>query len=87
MPYFSNETKNIYSNHCYPKEIIRHVVRLYHRFTVSFRDIEDTLAYCRIQVSYESIRQWCLKFEKLYARKLKKKLIVPFCAVPNSVSV
>ena len=65
--------KNSYSGHRYPKEIIRHVVWLYHRFTLSFRDIEDILAYRGIQVSYESIRQWCLKFGKLYARKLRNK--------------
>ena len=60
--------KNIYSGHRYPKEIISHVVWLYHRFTLSFRDIEDILAYRGIQVSYESIRQWCLKFGELYAK-------------------
>jgi len=65
--------KNSYSGHRYPKEIISHVVWLYHRFTLSFRDIEDILAYRGIQVSYETIRQWCLKFGKLYARKLRNK--------------
>ena len=65
--------KNIYSGHRYPKEIISHVVWLYHRFTLSFRDIEDILAYRGIQVSYESIRQWCLKFGELYAKKLRNK--------------
>ncbi len=65
--------KSIYSGHRYPKEIISHVVWLYHRFTLSYRDIEDILAYRGIEVSYESIRQWCLKFGKLYAKKLRKK--------------
>jgi len=64
---------NIYSGYRYPKEIISHVVWLYHRFTLSFRDIEDILSYRGIQVSYETIRQWCLKFGKIYARKLRKK--------------
>lgn len=49
------------------------MVWLYHRFTLSFRDIEDILAYRGIKVTYESIRQWCLKFGKVYARKLRKK--------------
>ncbi len=65
--------KNIFSGHRYPKEIISHVVWLYHHFTLSFREIEDFLAYRGIQVSYESIRQCCLKFGKLFARKLRKK--------------
>ena len=65
--------KTIYSDHRYPKEIISHVVWLYHRFTLSFRDIEDILAYRGIPVSYESIRQWCIKFGKAYARKLRNR--------------
>ena len=65
--------KNIYSGHRYPKEVISHVVWLYYRFTLSFRDIEEILAYRGIQVSYESIRQWCLKFGKLYSRRLINK--------------
>jgi len=39
------QQKTIYSGHRYPKEIISHVVWLYHRFTLSLRDIEDILAY------------------------------------------
>ena len=65
--------KNIYSGYRYPKEIISHVVWLYHRFTLSFRDIEELLAYRGIEVSYESIRQWCLKFGQTYAKKLRKR--------------
>lgn len=67
------KSKSIYSRHRYPKEIISHIVWLYHWFTLSFRDIEDIFAYRGIQVSYELIRHWCLKFGKLYARKLKNK--------------
>jgi len=65
--------KTIYSRHRYPKEIISHVVWLYHRFTLSFQDIEELLAYRGIEVSYESIRQWCLKFGKTYVKKLRNK--------------
>jgi hypothetical protein len=36
-------------------------VWLYHRFSLSFRDVEDLLAERGITVSYEAIRQWCLK--------------------------
>lgn len=49
------------------------MVGLYHRFTLSFRDIEDILVYRGIEVSYESIWQWCLKFGQHYARKLRQK--------------
>ncbi|NOQ80434.1 MAG: IS6 family transposase [Gammaproteobacteria bacterium] len=64
---------NLYSGHRYPKDIISHVVWLYHRFTLSYRDIEDILAYRGIQVTYESICQWCLKFGKTYAKKLRNQ--------------
>ena len=35
---------NPYHGYRYPAEIINHTVWLYHRFTMSFRDIEDLLA-------------------------------------------
>ena len=40
-----------------PREIIARAVWLYHRFTLSFRDVEDLLAERGIVVSYETIRQ------------------------------
>ena len=46
---------------------------LYHRFGLSFRDVEDLLAERGITVSYEAIRQWCLKFGAKYARTLKRR--------------
>jgi len=48
-------------------------VWLYHRFTLSFRDIEDLLAERGIIVSYEAIRLWCRKFGPAYARSIKKR--------------
>ena len=56
-----------------PAEIISHTVWLYHRFTLSFRDIEDILGERVIIVSYETVRQWCLKFGLDYAKKLRKR--------------
>ncbi len=50
---------NPYHGYRYPAEIISHTVWLYHRFTLSFRDIEDLLAERGIVVTYETIRQWC----------------------------
>ena len=55
------------------RTIISHAVWLYHRFCLSFRDVEDLLAERGITVSYESIRQWCNTFGPEYARKLKKR--------------
>ncbi len=57
----------------YPPEIIGYAVWLYHRFTLSFRDIEDLLAERGVTVSYEAIRLWCIRFGPSYARQLRKK--------------
>ncbi len=42
------------------------------RFSLSFRDVEDLLAERGVIVSYESIRQWCLKFGRVFARSLRR---------------
>ena len=55
------------------REIISYAVWAYHRFCLSFRDVEDLLAERGIIVSYETIRQWCQKFGPDYARKLKRR--------------
>ena len=52
---------NTYKGYRYPQEIISHAVWLHHRFTSSFRVIEELLACRGIVVTYETIRQWCLK--------------------------
>jgi putative transposase len=62
-----------YKGHRFPPEVISYSVWLYHRFTLSFRDVEDLLAERGVIVSYESIRYWCRKFGPAYARKLRKK--------------
>ena len=46
---------------------------LYFRFTLSFRDVEDLLAERGIDVSYETIRCWTIKFGPQIARRLKKR--------------
>ena len=57
-----------YKRHRFPAEIIQHAVWLYCRFTLSFRDVEDFLAERGLDVSYESVRCWVLKFGAAYAR-------------------
>ena len=63
----------MYKRHRFPPEIIQYAVWLYHRFSLSHRDIEDLLAERGITVSYESIRLWWKKFGLKYVRRLKKK--------------
>ena len=62
-----------YRGYRFPPEIISHAVWLYHRFCLSYRDVEDLLAQRGITVSYEAIRLWCLKFGPEYARALKRR--------------
>ena len=59
-----------YCGYRFPPEIISHAVWLYHRFGLSFRDVEDLLAEGGVSVTYESIRQWCLTFGLDYARRI-----------------
>ena len=42
-----------YHGYRFPPEIISHAVWLYHRFCVSFRNVEELLAQRGITVSYE----------------------------------
>src|ERR1700756_2292280 len=62
-----------YKGFRFPPEIISHAVWLYFRFSLSFRDVEELLAQRRIEVSYETIRQWCLKFGQTFANELRRR--------------
>jgi putative transposase len=57
----------------FPPVIISHAVWLYHRFSLSHRDVEELLAERGIQVSYEAIRLWCRKFGPLLASELRRR--------------
>ena len=63
----------LYCGFRYPAEIIGHVVWLYFRFALSFRDIEELMASRGIIVTYETIRQWRLKFGQGYANELRRR--------------
>jgi len=66
-----------FKRHRFPPDIIRHAVWLYFRFTLSLRDVEEMLAQRGIEVSYETIRCWTIKFGPLIARNLKRKRPAP----------
>ena len=63
-----------YRGYRFQREVIARAVWLYHRFTLSFRDVEDLLAERGVTVSYETIRQWCGRFGPDYAHKIKKRM-------------
>ena len=62
-----------FARHQFPPDIIRHAVWLYLRFTLSLRDVEDLLAERGLDVSYETVRRWVLKFGPLFARELRRR--------------
>ena len=57
----------------FPAEIIGHCVWLYHRFPLSFREVEEMVLERGVVVSYETIRQWCSKFGQTYANELRRR--------------
>ena len=57
-----------YRRHRFPPVIIQHAVWLYLRFTLSYRDVEELLAGRGLDISYETVRCWVLKFGPLIAR-------------------
>ena len=67
-----NDQITVYKGHRFPKAVISHAVWLYHRFSLSYREVEELLAVRGVGVSYETIRKWCLKFPSTYAKKLRK---------------
>jgi putative transposase len=60
-----------YSGYRFPAVIISHCTWLYFRFALSYRDVEEMMAERGVTVSYESIREWCLKFGGGYTRRIR----------------
>ena len=44
-----------YRGHRFPPDVISYAVWLYHRFCLSFRDVEDLLAERGIETSYDVV--------------------------------
>src|SRR6202162_1439589 len=61
-----------YRRHRFPPPIIQHAIWLYLRFTLSYPDVEELLAERGIDVSYETVRRWVLKFGPGFARRLRR---------------
>ena len=64
-------SSNCYKNHRFAVGIISHVVWLYFRFCLSYRDVEELLFARGVTVTYEAIRQWCRKLGQSYANQLR----------------
>ena len=68
-----SRSSSLYRRHRFPGEIISYCVWLYYRFSLSYRDIEELMAQRGVRVSYETIRQWCLKFGQTIAAELRRR--------------
>jgi putative transposase len=64
---------SIYAGYRHPAEIISYVVWLYFRFPLSLRMVEEMLAARGISVTYETIRQWGLKFGRAFANRIRQR--------------
>jgi putative transposase len=62
-----------YRRHRFPPEVIQHAIWLYFRFTLSYRDVEELLAERGLEISYETVRRWVLKFGPMIARRLRQR--------------
>ncbi|KPC64322.1 transposase [Streptomyces chattanoogensis] len=57
----------------YSEEIIAHAVRLFFRFPLSFREVEELFFERGITVTYETVRQWCAKCGQTYPNGLYRR--------------
>lgn len=63
----------LYAGYRYPAELIGYAVWLYFRFPLSLRMVEEMLAARGISVTYETIRQWGLKFGREFANHIRRR--------------
>ena len=61
-----------YHRYRYSSVVIQHAIWLYFRFALSYRDVEDMFAERGIDVSYETVRRWAVKFGAIIACKLRR---------------
>jgi putative transposase len=70
-------TRISYKRHRFPPTVIQYAVWLYFRFTLSFRDVEEMLAQRGIDVRYETVRAWTVKFGPRIAANLRRRKMPP----------
>lgn len=66
-----------FKRHRFPSSVILQAVRLYFRFTLSIRDVEELMAERGVEVSREAIRCWVNKFGPLIASNLRRGRSAP----------
>ena len=66
----------------FPPQLIQHAIWLYLRFTLNYRGVEELLADRGLDISYEIVRRWVLKFGRLAS-----SLVVEFSGGPRGVGL
>ena len=66
-----------YAGYRFPPVVICYAVWLYFRFPLSLRMVEEMLAARSIEVTYETVRRWALKFGAAFARRIRSN--APAC--------
>ncbi|MFM0150264.1 IS6 family transposase [Paraburkholderia sp. RL18-085-BIA-A] len=60
-----------YSGYRFPADVISYAVWLYYRFPLSLRMVEELLAARGIELTYETVRRWSVKFGLGIARRIR----------------
>jgi len=66
-------------------EVIRLVV-MYVRYPLSLRNVEDLLAECGIDSSYETVRFWWNRFGPMFAAEIRKKRVAHMGGYPQGLA-
>lgn len=62
-----------YAGYRFPPEFISYAVWLYFRFPLSLRKVEEVLVARSIELTYESVRAWAMKFGKQAAKRIRAR--------------
>ena len=72
-PAMPNSHDPLYLRHRFPPEVISYAVWLYFRFPLSLRMVEEMLAARGICVTYETVRQWAIKFGDEFSDQIRQR--------------
>ena len=64
-----------YGGHRFPAEVISYAVWLYFLFQLSLRMVEEMLAARGIEVTYETVRRWSVKFGLGIAPQIRSNVL------------
>ena len=78
-------SKISYARHLFAPSTIQRAAWLYFRFPLSFCGVGEMLANRRVDISYETIRRWILKFGPAIANKKLSREFGPVVKVDQLV--